>query len=161
MSTEEYKRLAKEAIGIWTAGDLDAADEFYAPDYVNHQHHDPADPRDLRGVEAMKSFVTEFRSAFPDFHDSIDIQVAEGELVVTRFTSMGTHRGTFMGVEPTNRELVWTGITIDRVSGGQDSGELGQLGYDGYDAATRRHPIIRRDLRRSKSYLNVWATPRQ
>jgi steroid delta-isomerase-like uncharacterized protein len=119
VSTEENKRLAKEAIGIWTTGDLDAADEFYAPDYVNHQHHDPADPRDLRGVEAMKSFVTEFRSAFPDFHDSIDIQVAEGELVVTRFTSMGTHRGTFMGVESTNRELVWTGITIDRVSGGK------------------------------------------
>jgi hypothetical protein len=63
--------------------------------------------------------VAEFRSAFPDFHDSIDIQVAEGELVVTRFTSMGTHRGTFMGVEPTNKELVWTGITIDRVSGGR------------------------------------------
>jgi hypothetical protein len=60
-----------------------------------------------------------------------------------------------MGVEPTNRELVWTGITIDRVSGGQDSGELGQLGYDGHDAAARRHLIIRRDLRRSKSYLNV------
>ena len=65
----------------------------------------------------MKSFVAEFRRAFPDFHDSIDIQVAEGDLVVTRFTSMGTHRGTFMGVEPTNRELVWTGISIDRISG--------------------------------------------
>ena len=67
----------------------------------------------------MKSFVVEFRSAFPDFHDSIDIQVAEGELVVTSFMSIGTHRGPFMGVEPTNRELVWTGITNDRVSGGK------------------------------------------
>jgi len=32
---------------------------------------------------------------------------------------MGTHRGTFMGVQPTNNELVWTGITIDRISGGK------------------------------------------
>jgi predicted ester cyclase len=39
--------------------------------------------------------------------------------VATRFTSMGTHRGTFMGVEPPNKELSWTGITIDRVSGGK------------------------------------------
>jgi steroid delta-isomerase-like uncharacterized protein len=116
---EENKRLAREAIGIWTSGDLGAADEVYAPDYVNHQHHDPEDPRDLHSVEAMKSFVAEFRRAFPDFHDSIDIQVADGELVVTRFTSTGTHRGTFMGVEPTNRELVWTGISIDRISGGK------------------------------------------
>jgi steroid delta-isomerase-like uncharacterized protein len=119
VSTEENKHLAREAIRIWTTGDLGSADDLYAPDYVNHQHHDPGDPRDLHGVEAMKSFAAEFRSAFPDFHDSIDIQVAEGDLVVTRFTSMGTHRGMFMGVEPTNKELVSTGISIDRISRGK------------------------------------------
>jgi predicted ester cyclase len=67
----------------------------------------------------MKNFAKEFRQAFPDFHDSIDIQLAEGDMVATRFTSMGTHRGAFMGVEPTNRELTWTGITIDRISEGK------------------------------------------
>ena len=108
MSAEENKRLARDAIQIWTTGDFDAADEIYAPDYVNHQHHDPDDPRDLRGVEAMKAFATEFREAFPDFHNSIDIQIAEGEMVATRFTSRGTHKGAFMGVEPTNKELSWT-----------------------------------------------------
>src|SRR5215216_6397333 len=50
MSVEENKRLAREAIKILTTGDLDAADALYAPDYVNHQHHDPEDPRDLHGV---------------------------------------------------------------------------------------------------------------
>lgn len=119
MSTAENKRLAREAIRIWTTGDLDAADDIYAPNYVNHQHHNPGDPQDLHGVEAMKSFAAEFRRAFPDFHDSIDIQVAEDDLEVTRFTSKGTHRGTFMGVEPTNKELVWTGISMDRITGGK------------------------------------------
>jgi hypothetical protein len=52
-------------------------------------------------------------------HDSIDIQIAEGDMVATRFTSRGTHRGVFMGVEPTNKELSWTGITIDRISEGR------------------------------------------
>jgi predicted ester cyclase len=37
-------------------------------------------------------------------------------MVATRFTSRGNHRGTFVGVEPTNRELAWTGITIDSIS---------------------------------------------
>jgi steroid delta-isomerase-like uncharacterized protein len=119
MSVEENKRLAREAIKIWTTGDLDAADALYAPDYVNHQHHDPEDPRDLNGVQAMKNFAKEFRQAFPDFRDAIDIQLAEADLVATRFTSVGTHRGAFMGVEPTNRELTWTGITIDRISEGK------------------------------------------
>ena|SRR5215211_6064210 len=98
MSVEENKRLAREAIKIWTTGDLDAADALYAPDYVNHQHHDPEDPRDLHGVQAMKTFAEEFRQAFPDFHDSIDIQLAEADMMATRFTSMGTHRGAFMTV---------------------------------------------------------------
>jgi predicted ester cyclase len=105
VSVEENKRLAREAIKIWTTGDFDAAGALYAPDYVNHQHHDPEDPRDLYGVRAMKTFAEEFREAFPDFRDSIDIQLAEADMVATRFTSMETHRGAFMGVEPTNREL--------------------------------------------------------
>jgi predicted ester cyclase len=67
----------------------------------------------------MKNFAKEFRQAFPDFRDSIDIQLAEADMVATRFTSMGTHRDAFMGVEPTNRELTWTGITIDRISEGK------------------------------------------
>jgi steroid delta-isomerase-like uncharacterized protein len=116
MSVEENKRLAREAIKIWTTGDLDAADALYAPDYVNHQHHDPEDPRDLHGVQAMKTFAKEFRQAF---HDSIDIQLADADMVATRFTSMGTHKGAFMGVEPTNRELTWTGVTIDCISEGK------------------------------------------
>ena len=118
MTLEENKALARRAIGIWSTGDYDAADGIYAPDYVNHQHHDPDDPRDLHGVEAMKRFAREFREAFPDFHDSIDIQVAEGDLVTTRFTSTGTQKGPFKGVEPTNRRITWTGITIDRIAGG-------------------------------------------
>ena len=115
-STEENKRLAREGIRIWSTGDFDAADEIYAPNYVNHQHHHPGDAEDIHGTEAMKAFATEFREAFPDFHDSIDIQIAEGDMVATRATSRGTHRGVFMGVEPTNKELSWTGITIDRIS---------------------------------------------
>jgi steroid delta-isomerase-like uncharacterized protein len=119
MSVERNKDLARQAIGIWTTGVFDAVDELYAPEYVNHQHHDPDDPRDIHGAEAMKRFARKFREAFPDFHDSVDIQIAEGDMVATRFTSTGTHRGTFIGVEPTNRELTWTGITIDRIAEGK------------------------------------------
>ena len=117
--SEENKALVREGIRIWTTGDFDAANEIYSPDYVNHQHHHPSDPQDLHGVEAMKEFAAEFRKAFPDFHDSVDIQLAEGDLVATRFTSMGTHKGTFMAIEPTNKELSWTGISIDRIANGK------------------------------------------
>ena len=119
MTAEENKRLAREAIRIWTTGEFDAAQEIYAPDYVNHQHHHPGGSEDIHGTEAMKTFAAEFREAFPDFRDSIDIQIAEGDMVATRFTSRGTHRETFMGAEPTNKELSWTGISIDRIVEGR------------------------------------------
>jgi hypothetical protein len=61
ISAEENKRLAREGIRVWTSGHFDAADEIYAPDYVNHQHHHPDDPRDLHGLETMKAFAAEFR----------------------------------------------------------------------------------------------------
>ena len=119
MSAEQNTALAREAIGIWSTGEVDAADEIYSSDYVNQQHHDPNDPRDLRGIEAMKQFVREFHEGLPDFRESIDHQFAEGDMVATRFTSTGTHRGTFMGLEPTDRELTWTGITINRIADGR------------------------------------------
>jgi steroid delta-isomerase-like uncharacterized protein len=117
VSAEQNTALACEAIGIWSTGEVDAADEIYGFDDVNH-HHDPNDPRDLRGIEAMKQFVREFHEGLPDFRESIDHQFAEGDMVATRFTSTGTHRGTSMGLEPTDRELTWTGISIDRIADG-------------------------------------------
>jgi len=102
MSTEENKHLAREAIRIWSTGDFRAADEIYAPGYVNHQHHDPEDLRDLQGLEAMKAFATEFRQAFPDFYDSIDIQLAEGDMVATASPLVGRTRA---------RSWAWSPLT--------------------------------------------------
>src|SRR3712207_2987555 len=118
MSLEENKALARAGIGMWSTGELDRAGEILAPGYVMHQHHDPDGSGDL-GVEATKAFAAEFRRGFPDFRDTIDLQVAEGGLVATRFTSTGTHRGEFMGVAPTGRRLSWTGTVIDRVVDGR------------------------------------------
>ncbi|HEV8419788.1 MAG TPA: ester cyclase, partial [Actinomycetota bacterium] len=92
---------------------------IYAPDFVSHQHSHPHGPRDVHGREAVKSFVREFREAFPDFHDTVEDQIAEGDTVVTRFTSMGTQKGRLMGIEPTQKHARWMGISIDRIVDGR------------------------------------------
>ena len=118
MSAEENKALARRAVAIWTTGSLDDADAIYAADYVNHlRQHLVAE--EISGAAAMKAFAAEFRRSFPDSQASIEDQVAEGDKVVTRFTSQGTHGGRFMGVEPTGRGFAWTGVTIDRIAGGR------------------------------------------
>jgi predicted ester cyclase len=118
MSLGRNKELARAAIGIWCTGEFNRAGEIFSPDYVMHQHHDPDGSGDL-GVEAMKAFAVAFRRGFPDFRDTIDLQLAEDDLVATRFTSAGTHRGEFMDVAPTGRQLSWTGTVIDRVVDGR------------------------------------------
>ena len=52
MSAEENKALARRLIEeMVNRGNLDAADEIAAPDYVGH---DPASPQEIRGPEGLK-----------------------------------------------------------------------------------------------------------
>ncbi len=119
MPLEENKALARRAIDeIWSKGNLAVGPDIYSPNFLSHQHSHP-DIGDVRGLSALIEFVREFREAFPDFHDTIDDQVAEGDKVVTRFTSTGTHRGTLMGLQPTNKRACWMGIVIDRIEEGK------------------------------------------
>jgi predicted ester cyclase len=60
-----------------------------------------------------------FRAAFPDLAYVAEEGLAEGDLVATRFSATGTHRGTFLGVAPTGRRVAYSGIDINRVQGGR------------------------------------------
>jgi steroid delta-isomerase-like uncharacterized protein len=101
---------------LFTRGDLSVADEIFAADYVGH---DPALPHDIHGPEEFKQFVRMYRSAFPDLELTIEDQIADGDEVVTRFTARGTHRGELMGIPPTGRTVVVTGVSIDRLVDGK------------------------------------------
>jgi predicted ester cyclase len=94
------------------------AEEVYAPEFVSHQHSHPT-VTDIRGIEELKSFVREFQVAFPDFVDTVERQIAEGELVMTQFTSAGTQQGELMGIPPTGERVEWMGIELARVVGGK------------------------------------------
>jgi len=45
--------------------------------------------------------------------------VAEGDKVVARWTSFGTHNGDFMGISPTGKQVTTSGITIFRLQDGK------------------------------------------
>jgi len=94
MILAQSNALVRRAIEeVWSKGNLEVALEVYGPHFVSRQHSHPH-ARDVRGVSALIEFVREFREAFANFRDTIDDQVAEGDRVVTRFTSTGTHRGS-------------------------------------------------------------------
>lgn len=146
----EEKHMSKEAenklvVGRWFTEfwgekcDLAVVDEIAAPDMLlKYSLHAPR-----RGREDIKTFMTDFRAAFPDlqFWGTADL-IAEGEYVVGQWEGGGTHTGPafsdfLRGSLPaaTGRKMHFTGTTVLRVRDGQILEEVGL--DDGVTALTQ------------------------
>ncbi len=116
MSLEENKVLVRCGIEeVFNKRSVAAIDEFFAPNVVPHTLP-PGVPRDREGYKQM---VTALLDAFPDFRVAIEDMIAEGDKVVARALSRGTHKGEFMGIAPTGKQTTWTEIFIWRIEGGK------------------------------------------
>jgi predicted ester cyclase len=114
MSEENKAIVRRQEEELLTQGNLDAADEIYARNYVGH---DPSNPEDIRGLEAAKQAAADYREAFPDPQVTIEDLIAEGDRVVARVRFRGTHLGELEGIAPTGRRVESTGIIISRIEG--------------------------------------------
>jgi len=72
----------------------------------------------IRG-EAHQQFLISIFRGFPDARWTIEDQIAEKDKIVTRWTFVGTHAGTFMGIAPTGRHVILSGFCIDRITRGK------------------------------------------
>jgi steroid delta-isomerase-like uncharacterized protein len=99
---------------VWSGGRVELVDEIFAPGYVNNNLLAGQRP----GREGVRQFVRAWRAAFPDTSVAVDLLLSEGDRVVARWTVLGTHRGTFLGIPATGKPVTVTGITIYRVSDG-------------------------------------------
>ena len=120
---------------LWSQGNLTTADEIIAPDYVRH---DPGDPFPAHGPDDVKRIVTMLREMLPDFRIEVQALVAEGDLVVSRYTATATDTVGYMGMPPTGKTIRTTAIQMFRFSNGKiveswaardDLGTLRQLGH--------------------------------
>jgi predicted ester cyclase len=128
MSTEENKAIARRALEeLFSAqGDLDVADEIISPNYIGH---DPVSPEDVRGPEGAKETAMMYRNAFPDVQLSVEDQLAEGDMVATRWIASGTHQGELMGIAPSGNRVTVSGTSVERIVDGKI-----EETWDNYDA---------------------------
>ena len=70
-----------------------------------------------------------YRNAFPDNRYSVEDQVAEGDMVVTRWIASGTHQGEIMGIAPTGNRVTYAGTSVERIVDGKI-----EETWDNYDA---------------------------
>ncbi len=118
---------------IWSQGNLKAADNIIAPDYVGHI---ATLPEAVRGVAAFKQVITLYHFSSPDIHFDIQDQIAEGNKVATRWIARGTHQGEFMGVAASGQRLSVSGMSLHRIENGRI-----QESWDDWDALSMLQSI--------------------
>lgn len=128
MSTEENKSIARRFVQVWGKGDLGLIDELASPALSVYY---PSFPQAIKGGEAFKTLLKEFRSTFTDSNLDIEEEIAEGDKVVISWSFSGTHQGTLQGgnlkgIPPTGNKVKWTGITIYKITDGKVIEEKGE-----------------------------------
>lgn len=117
MSAEENKaKIRRIYEEVFNKGNLAVADELMAPNYVFHA----PGGQEFKGPEGFKQYATMMRTAFPDLHITVEDMVAEGDKVVHRISTRGTHKGDLMGIAPTGKQITTTGIVISRFAAGKE-----------------------------------------
>lgn len=106
---------------VFARKNLAAIDEFISPDHVDHTL-----PRGLpAGREGTRQAIHMYVKAFPDLSFTVDDMIAEGDKVVTRYTTHGTHRGPLGPIPPTGRRVAVSSVSIARIADGKIVEEWG------------------------------------
>ena len=119
MSLEENKAIIRRLIEAENKHNVALLDEFIAPDFVDA----PNTPFEMRGLESYKQFETNVIKGFPDFQETIEDIIAEGDKVWVYFRFTGTHTGEWnlfgIPLAPTGKKITWTGVNIWRIVEGK------------------------------------------
>ena len=92
-------------------GELDLFDLFVDENYVENEPIPGQGP----GREELKKAYVVFNGPFPDLEYVFEDLIAEGDLVFGRGVITGTHKGDFMGVPATGKQIRWTGTRLFRL----------------------------------------------
>jgi predicted ester cyclase len=63
--------------------------------------------------------IASFRLAFPDLHCTIEDEIREVNKFAAHWTMRGTHKGPFLGNQPSGRTMVAKGIIFARTENGR------------------------------------------
>jgi predicted ester cyclase len=111
MSLQENKAVVRRWVKeVINNKNMAVADEVLSPELESP----------FGGRDEYKNLIAYLHSTFPDFHQSIDALIAEGDTVVERWTNRATHTGgEYHGVPPTGKQMEGPGVDIFRVVDGQ------------------------------------------
>jgi predicted ester cyclase len=90
---------------VCSGKDLDPADRYYAPTFVDH-----VNDLEFRGLEGTRQSVDLYKAVLDDLEVKVEEQVVDGDRVTSRFVVTGRSGG---------RRVRFNGITISRFADGK------------------------------------------
>ena len=115
MSIEENKNIVRRYQEIYNSNNLDALSEVVSENLLTPKIM-PGIPTGIEGAKAAHQIML---TGFPDYQTVIDDLIAEGDKVAARITMSGTNTGSFIGIPPTGKHVLFTGMYIARITNGK------------------------------------------
>ncbi len=107
------KRVVRDYIEqVINTGDVSKIRDFISADYTEDYNGE----RYEVGIEGAINHVNGVRKTYPDLRLTVEKQICEGDWVATYYVMEGTHKGEWMGIEPTNKKVRIYGVNLDKVT---------------------------------------------
>jgi signal transduction histidine kinase len=139
--SEENKELARRFLQAQARGDLETLDALMAEDFVDRSLL----PGQKPGREDYKRSLADMLSVHPNTGFAVEDQIAEGDMVASRFSGTSVHRGRYLGADPTGQETRYSGIHIHRIVEGKIVEEWSES-----DNLEIVQPALEQEVRRRK-----------
>src|SRR5215212_658792 len=149
---ENNKALARRLLEAFVNRDLETIDEVLAPNFTDRSLL----PGQGSSREEYKRSVTEFNAAFSCADVTIEYQIAERDMVVTKVSTRCIHRGEFLNVPPNGEVGVYSSIRIHRIVGSRitdewSEGNLLEWILPSFEREIRTRERLEQDLRVARS----------
>ena len=118
-ATRRKKRSYRQSFshGIFQKGDLSAADQILAENFV---WRNPNVPSDLaHGPEGVKKIASAARDIMPDINITHDYTMSKGDHVLIRWTMTGTAKKELFGIPASDKPTSVVGFDLFRIANGK------------------------------------------
>jgi steroid delta-isomerase-like uncharacterized protein len=116
MSSANSQLIRRWFEEVWNQGNAAAIDQMSHPHTRGFGQAEPGRKIDMN---EFKQLWRNMRAAFPDIKFRIEDTIEQDDRVAARWTATMTHRGSFLGISPTDRQATISGISYQRIEDGK------------------------------------------
>ena len=110
---EVIRRLYQE---FWNEKNIEVIDQLVSQ---SHALSSPSMSGPTAGPAGYKKEFAAFVAGFPDLRFTVEDTICEKDTIAVSWTLTGTHKGKFLGIAPTNKQVSLSGITIHKIVDGK------------------------------------------